>query len=54
MAIALTSFERQFLDFAESIRIGRPPLSSGEEGFRALQVVLGIYESCQKHEPVNL
>ncbi|MBV9760763.1 MAG: Gfo/Idh/MocA family oxidoreductase [Acidobacteriaceae bacterium] len=54
MAISLTSFERQFLDFADSIRKNRPPLASAEDAYRALQVVLGIYESCQKHQPVNL
>lgn len=54
MAIALTSFERQFLDFADSIRTHRAPLSGGEEGYRALEVVLGIYASCEKHQSVNL
>lgn len=54
MAISLTSFERQFQDFADSIRTGRKPLVAGEEGCRALEVVLGIYSSCQKHRPVNL
>lgn len=47
MAIALTSFERQFLDFAEAIRSGREPAVNGEEGYRALEVVLGIYQSCR-------
>jgi predicted dehydrogenase len=47
MAIALTSFERQFLDFADAIRTGREPAVNGEEGYRALEVVLGIYESCR-------
>ncbi len=54
MAISLTSFERQFLDFAEAIRGGREPQVNGEEGYRALAVVLGIYESCQKHQHVKL
>jgi UDP-N-acetyl-2-amino-2-deoxyglucuronate dehydrogenase len=47
MAIGLTTFERQFLDFADGIRSGRKPLVDGEEGYRALEVVLGIYESCR-------
>jgi UDP-N-acetyl-2-amino-2-deoxyglucuronate dehydrogenase len=54
MAISLTSFERQFRDFEESIRTGREPLVNGEEGYRALEVVLGIYDSCQKQQPVRL
>jgi predicted dehydrogenase len=54
MAISLTSFERQFTDFAEAIRTGREPVVNGEEGYRALEVVLGIYESCRKHEWVQL
>src|SRR5579884_1003801 len=47
MAIALTSFERQFLDFADAIRTGREPAVNGEEGYRALEVVLGVYQSCR-------
>ena len=49
MAIGLTSFERQFQDFAEAIRNGSQPLIDGMEGYRALQVVLAIYESCRKN-----
>jgi predicted dehydrogenase len=54
MAIAVTTFERQFLDFADAIRNDRKPLVSGEEGYRALEVVLGIYESCRRAQPVVL
>jgi len=48
MAISLAPFERQFLDFGESIRTGRKPVSSGEDGYRALELVLSVYESCRK------
>ncbi len=48
MAISLAPFERQFLDFGDAIRTGRRPLSSGEDGYRALQLVVSIYESCRK------
>ena len=48
MAISLAPFERQFLDFGEACRTGRQPLVSGTEGYRALQIVLGIYESCRQ------
>jgi len=54
MAISLEPFERQFRDFGEAIRAGRPPLSSGEEGLRALELVAGIYESCRTGEKVRL
>lgn len=54
MAIPLTPFERQFLDFGEAIRTGRKPLVSGEEGLRALEVVLGAYQSCRDGKVVSL
>jgi UDP-N-acetyl-2-amino-2-deoxyglucuronate dehydrogenase len=54
MAIAVTSFERQFLDFGDAIRLGREPLVNGEEGCRALEVVLSIYQSCREQRPVTL
>lgn len=54
MAISVTSFERQFQDFAQAIRQHREPLVNGEEGYRALQVVLGIYKSCRESRPVPL
>ena len=49
MAIAVTSFERQFLNFAQAIRTGSPPLASGEAAYRALELVLDIYGSCQRN-----
>jgi predicted dehydrogenase len=54
MNIGVTTFERQFLDFAEAIKTGREPLVNGEEGYRALEVVLGVYESCKTGEAVKL
>jgi len=54
MAISVTTFERQFLDFAEAIRTGREPLVNGEEGYRALDLVLGVYEACRKGRPISL
>lgn len=53
MAISLTPFERQFQDFAEAIRSKRQPLVNGEEGYRALSVVLGIYQSCREHRIIH-
>lgn len=54
MAISLVPFERQFLDFAEAIRTGRPPLVSGEEGCRALELVLAVYRSCREGAKVRI
>jgi UDP-N-acetyl-2-amino-2-deoxyglucuronate dehydrogenase len=54
MAISLTPFERQFTDFGEAIRTGRKPLISGEEGYRALELVTSIYRSCREGQKVVL
>lgn len=54
MAISLMPFERQFLDFGDAIRKGRPPMVSGIDGFRALQVVCGIYTSCREGRKVAI
>ena len=54
MAISLAPFERQFLDFGEAIKTGRKPLSSGEDGYRALQLVQSVYKSCREGAPVKI
>lgn len=54
MNISVTTFERQFLDFAESIKTGREPLCNGEQGYRALELVLGIYQACKAKRLVEL
>ncbi len=54
MAISVTTFERQFSDFAEAIRSGREPLSNGEDGYRALQFVLAVYQSCRERRSVAI
>ena len=54
MAISLEPMKRQFRDFAEAIETGRKPLCAGEDGYRALQVVLAIYESARSGEKVNI
>ncbi len=54
MAIGVTTFERQFLDFAKAIRTGREPAVNGEEGYRALELVLAIYRSSREQRPVVL
>jgi predicted dehydrogenase len=54
MAISLTPFERQFRDFGGAIAEGRKPLVSGEEGYRALELVDAVYRSCRTGEKVVL
>jgi UDP-N-acetyl-2-amino-2-deoxyglucuronate dehydrogenase len=54
MAISLISFERQFQDFADAVRYNREPVVNGEEGYRALEVVLRIYQSCRSNSPDGL
>ena len=53
MAIPLTPFERQFTDFGRAIREKSQPKVSGEEAYRALEVVLGIYTSCRENRSVT-
>lgn len=47
LAISTVPFERQIQDFAASIRERRPPLISGEDGYRALELVQAIYASAR-------
>lgn len=54
MAIDLTPFERQFQEFADAIRERRAPLTSGEDGYRALELVQGIYEASRTGGLVQL
>ena len=54
MAISLAPFERQFLDFGEAIKIRRKLLVSGEDGYRALELVISIYTSCREGRKVTL
>lgn len=53
MAISLTPFERQFTDFGDAIRNGREPMSNGDEGLRALELVAAIYDSCRQGKKVR-
>lgn len=54
MAIPLTPFERQFLDFGRAIETKSAPLVSGEEGLKALEVVESVYQSCKSGQAVRL
>ena len=54
MAISLVPFERQFLDFGDAIRTSRKPVSSGEDGYHALEVVCAVYDSCRTGKVIRL
>ena len=41
-------------EFAACIRENRPPLISGEDGVKALEVVLAAYRSAETGKPVAL
>ena len=52
MAIPLIPMERQFTDFENAVKEGRQPACSGEDGYRALELVLSIYRSCREGHKV--
>jgi predicted dehydrogenase len=54
MAISLEPIKRQFLDFGNAIKQNTKPLLDGEQGYRALQIVLGVYESARSGKVVSL
>jgi predicted dehydrogenase len=54
MAISLTPFERQLADFGEACKTGNPAASSGIEGYRALQLVRSIYDSCSEGRKIQI
>jgi UDP-N-acetyl-2-amino-2-deoxyglucuronate dehydrogenase len=51
--IGATAHARLVADFVAAVREGREPLVSGEEGRRALAVVLAIYESARTGRPAR-
>jgi UDP-N-acetyl-2-amino-2-deoxyglucuronate dehydrogenase len=48
MAISTLTLERQFLDFGDACATGGSPLVSAIDGYRALQAVTSIYDSCRQ------
>lgn len=54
MAISTLTLERQFLDFGDACKTSRAPLVSALDGYRALQVVTGIYDSCRQGRRIVL
>jgi UDP-N-acetyl-2-amino-2-deoxyglucuronate dehydrogenase len=51
--ISATAHARLVADFVAAVREGREPLVSGEEGRRALAVVLAVYESARTGRPAR-
>lgn len=54
MAISVTPFERQLSDFGQAVKAGRSPACSGKDGYRALQLVRSIYDSCAHGRSVEI
>lgn len=53
-AISVENHRRQFADVADAIRTRRPPAVTGEEGRRAIALILAIYESARTGREVVL
>ncbi len=53
-ALAIASHRSQIVDMIEAITTGRPPLVSGEDGRKALEVILAINQSAGKKKEVSL
>lgn len=54
MAIPTENLKRGFANFANAVETGTEPLINGEEGYRALQIVLGVYEAAREGRAVRL
>lgn len=54
MAISIEPIKAQFLDFGSAIQNHTKPLVAGEEGYAALEIIVGIYESARRGEKVRL
>ncbi len=54
MAISFEKHRRQIQDFIDAIKEDREPLVNGEEGRKALEIVIGIYKSSKEGQPVDL
>ena len=54
MAIPIENLKRGFADFAKAVETNSKPLIDGEEGYRALQIVLGVYEAAREAKIVTL
>ena len=48
------NLESLYADFIQAVEQGRPPLIGTQDGRRALELVLGVYESARTGRPVAL
>ncbi len=54
MAIPIENLKRGFADFAKAVETGTDPLITGEEGYHALAIVLGVYEAAREGLKIRL
>jgi len=54
MAIPIENLKRGFADFAKAVETGTDPLITGEEGYHALAIVLGVYEAAREGHKIRL
>ena len=54
MAISFEKHRRQIQDFIDAIEENREPVVNGEEGRKALEIIIGIYTSSKEGKPVEL
>ena len=54
MAIPIENLQRGFADFAAAVEAGREPLITGDEGYHALAIVLGVYDAARSGRWVTL
>ena len=53
-AISHLGHARQLTDFVQAIQAGLPPLVDGREGRKAVEIILGIYQSAETGRTVSL
>jgi UDP-N-acetyl-2-amino-2-deoxyglucuronate dehydrogenase len=54
MAIPIENLKRGFADFAKAVENGQDPLITGEEGYHALAIVLGVYDAAREGRRIRL
>ena len=54
MAISTVPFERQLAEFGEACKAGRAPACSGVDGYKAMELVRSIYESCFEGQKIRI
>ena len=53
-AISFEGHRRQFVDFLDAIENDREPLVNGEEGRKAVEIILAIYQASETERAVKL